>query len=193
MRLPSNLENIPSVNMYMNVFYIPWFVGLTSYIYKPATSSHFKPELLRWLLWLGLSLTTEALLMKIITYQDSRNETPQDSWNSQVPDLLNFTRFQLPSNRQQTREPKANLAVTFAQHLKVSELYEIYHDVFMNVPLSWNRIFHPKAHSWIYSRIRQLWRFEGERFLPNSSPTLAPRGSGLTPTICFHDKSSEFR
>jgi hypothetical protein len=29
-RLPSNLENIPSVNTYMNVFYIPWFVGLIS-------------------------------------------------------------------------------------------------------------------------------------------------------------------
>jgi hypothetical protein len=35
---PSNLKNIPSVNIYMNVFYI-------SYIYKPATSSHAKPEL----------------------------------------------------------------------------------------------------------------------------------------------------
>jgi hypothetical protein len=34
----SNLKNIPSVNMYMNVFYI-------SYIYKPATSSHTKPGL----------------------------------------------------------------------------------------------------------------------------------------------------
>jgi hypothetical protein len=37
-KTPSNLKNIPSVNMYMNVFYI-------SYIYKPATSSHTKPGL----------------------------------------------------------------------------------------------------------------------------------------------------
>jgi hypothetical protein len=44
-RLPSNIENIRSVNMYMNVFYIPWFAGLISYIYKPASSSHFKPGL----------------------------------------------------------------------------------------------------------------------------------------------------
>jgi hypothetical protein len=44
-RLPSNLKNIPSVNMFINVFYIPWFPGLISYIYKPTTSSHFKPEL----------------------------------------------------------------------------------------------------------------------------------------------------
>jgi hypothetical protein len=47
-KTPSNLKNIPSVNMYMNVFYI-------SYIYKPATSSHTKPGLfettsLTWLL-----------------------------------------------------------------------------------------------------------------------------------------------
>jgi hypothetical protein len=39
-KVPSNLKNIPNVNTYMNVFYI-------SYIYKPATSSHVKPELLR--------------------------------------------------------------------------------------------------------------------------------------------------
>jgi hypothetical protein len=47
-KVPSNLRNIPNVNMYMNVFYIP-------YIYKPATSSHIKPSLfdgtsLTWLL-----------------------------------------------------------------------------------------------------------------------------------------------
>jgi hypothetical protein len=39
-KVPSNLRNIPNVNMYMNVLYIP-------YIYKPATSSHIKPGLLR--------------------------------------------------------------------------------------------------------------------------------------------------
>jgi hypothetical protein len=39
-KVPSNLRIIPSVNTYMNVFYI-------SYIYKPATSSHAKPELWR--------------------------------------------------------------------------------------------------------------------------------------------------
>jgi hypothetical protein len=36
-RLPSNLRNIPNVNTYKNVFYIPWFAGLISYIYKSAT------------------------------------------------------------------------------------------------------------------------------------------------------------
>jgi hypothetical protein len=37
-KIPTNLGNIPSVNMYMNVFYIPWFAGLILYIYKPATT-----------------------------------------------------------------------------------------------------------------------------------------------------------
>jgi hypothetical protein len=37
-KTPSDSRNIPSVNTYMNVFYI-------SYIYKPATSSHTKPGL----------------------------------------------------------------------------------------------------------------------------------------------------
>jgi hypothetical protein len=39
-KVPSNPRNIPNVNTYMNILYI-------SYIYKPATSSHIKPGLLR--------------------------------------------------------------------------------------------------------------------------------------------------
>jgi hypothetical protein len=39
-KVPSNPRNIPNVNTCMNVFYI-------SYIYKPVTSSHAKPGLLR--------------------------------------------------------------------------------------------------------------------------------------------------
>jgi hypothetical protein len=65
-RLPLNLKNIPTVNMYTNVFLIPWFAGLISYIYKPVTSSHFKPGLLRWRLWLGLKLHSwKSSLVKI--------------------------------------------------------------------------------------------------------------------------------
>jgi hypothetical protein len=98
-RLPSNLENIPSVNMYINDFYIPWFVGLISYIYRFATSSHFKPGLLRWRLWLGFSLTSEALFMKITAHWSSRIEAPWNSWISQVSGLLNFVSFQTPELR----------------------------------------------------------------------------------------------
>jgi hypothetical protein len=60
-KIPSNLGNIPNVNMYTNVFYIPWFTGLISYIYKLATSSHLKPGLLRWRLWLCSFLIPEFL------------------------------------------------------------------------------------------------------------------------------------
>jgi hypothetical protein len=60
-KVPSNLRNIPNVNMYTNVLYILWFAGLTSYIYKPATSSHIKPGLLRRRLWLGFLLIHESL------------------------------------------------------------------------------------------------------------------------------------
>jgi hypothetical protein len=95
-RLPSNLENIPSVNMCINDIYILWFVGLVSYIYRLATSSHFKTGLLRWRLWLGFSLTSEALFMKITAHWSSWIEAAWNSWISQVPGLLNFASFQTP-------------------------------------------------------------------------------------------------
>jgi hypothetical protein len=89
------------VNMYMNVFYISWFTGLISYICKSSTSSHFKPGLLSWRLWLGLPLTSEALLVKIITYQDSRNETPQDSRISRF--LISCETDSRPANQKPIR------------------------------------------------------------------------------------------
>jgi hypothetical protein len=60
--IPSNLRNIPSVNMDMNVFYIPWFAGLISYIYQATTSSHVQPRLLRQRLWLGFFLISVSLI-----------------------------------------------------------------------------------------------------------------------------------
>jgi hypothetical protein len=54
-KVPSNLRNIPDVNTYINVFYI-------SYIYKPTTSSHIKPGLLRQRLWLGFLLIHESFI-----------------------------------------------------------------------------------------------------------------------------------
>jgi hypothetical protein len=54
-KVPSNPRNITNVNTYMNVFYI-------SYIYKPATSSHAKPGLLRQRVWLGFLLVRESFI-----------------------------------------------------------------------------------------------------------------------------------
>jgi hypothetical protein len=96
--LPSNLENISSVKMYINDFYIPWFAGLISYIYKLATSSHFKPGLLRWCIWLGFSLTSEALFINHRSLEFPI-EAPWNSWISQVLGLLNFASFQTPKLR----------------------------------------------------------------------------------------------
>jgi hypothetical protein len=50
-------------------------------------------------------------------------------------------------------------------------MYEIHQDFFMHVSFSRNRAFHPEGGSRIYSRIRQIRRFEGVRFFLNS-PTL---------------------
>jgi hypothetical protein len=90
-RLPSNLGNILNVNMYMKVFYILWFTGLISYIYKPTTSSHFKPGLFEMASLTWLPRTSEVFFTRIINHQDSRIE---DSRNSQIHNFLNFTRFQ---------------------------------------------------------------------------------------------------
>jgi hypothetical protein len=78
----------------MNVFYIPWFAELISYIYKTTTSSHSKSGLLKRRLWLGFSLTSEASFMKFITYWSSRTEALPDFWTSRVPGLPNFASSQ---------------------------------------------------------------------------------------------------
>jgi hypothetical protein len=46
-KFPSNLENIPSVNMYMNVFLHPVIYGANFIYLQACPSSHSKPELLR--------------------------------------------------------------------------------------------------------------------------------------------------
>jgi hypothetical protein len=91
-RLLSNLENIPNVNMYMNVFCILWFAGLISYIYKSATSSHFKPGLLKWRLWLGFFLTPEALI------HENHRSLWFPNWDSTR--FLNFADSWFPELRQ---------------------------------------------------------------------------------------------
>jgi hypothetical protein len=82
--IPSNSENIPSVNAHTNVFYI-------SCIYKLATSSHAKPELFwddnfdfasRWFV--------NALVQEVFTHRDSRTHSPPYSRISQIPEVRGF-------------------------------------------------------------------------------------------------------
>jgi hypothetical protein len=94
-KVPSEPRNIPSVNMYMNVFYI-------SYIYKPATSSHTKPGLfettsLTWLptdSWISPSRKSSYVVTSELDLQ-------------QIPELRRFPiswfrRFMTPGLRKFT-------------------------------------------------------------------------------------------
>jgi hypothetical protein len=106
LRLPSNLGNIPSVNMYMSVFYIPWFAELISYIYKLATRSHLESGLLALLLWLGSFMTStpssrrfagkqlpalhrwnlrRSRIITKLTANSTRNRAFLSSWRSSKP------------------------------------------------------------------------------------------------------------
>jgi hypothetical protein len=145
-RLPSNLENIPSVNMYMNVFYIPWFTGLTSYIYKSATSSHSKPGLfemtsLTWLLHdLRISYSWRTPLIVI---SESGLQPIPELRRFQLPEFCRFLvpglhRFNHPEiDSKFTRRSQIRL-LFFAYYWKAWKILETYQDPFMNVPLSRN-------------------------------------------------------
>jgi hypothetical protein len=77
-KIPSNQKNIPNVNTYMNVFYI-------SYIYKPATSSHVKPGLLRQRLGLGFLLFVNLLFIGTFTRYNLRTWSSVDFRFSHIP------------------------------------------------------------------------------------------------------------
>jgi hypothetical protein len=128
-RLPSNLKNISDVNMYLIDLYNPWSAELISYIYKPATSSHLEPRLLRQHLWPGLPLTFDPSFMKIANHQDLWTElqNPQPKRSSLWP--LKFPASQFPElakfpsslNEKQTYDPML-IRWLFRTILRVSKL-----------------------------------------------------------------------
>jgi hypothetical protein len=185
LRLPSNQGNFLNVNTYMKVFYIPWFTGLISYIYKPTTSSHFKPGLFEMTSLTWLPRTFEVLFTRIITHQDSRIE---ESWNLPIHNFLNFTRFQ-SSWKQQHCIQKAKFDIEFTKYSEGQQLAQNSTEL-----LSWTlscyefRISHYSHTHEHFHEFSSSDCFEGERFFLNS-PTLATRGSRLTPTIRFHENS----
>jgi hypothetical protein len=137
-RLSSNLKNIRNVNMYMNVFYIPWFVELISYIYKPATSSHFKPGLFETTSLTRLPWASEISFTKVITHRDSRTEVSE---NFQVDGFMRFTTFQSSRNKQQNYEPKPSSVINLWNIQKVSNLRSIQQNVFHEHHLATNLEF----------------------------------------------------
>jgi hypothetical protein len=148
------------------------------------------PDFQRWCLWLRLPLTYETSFTselrllkppKVRKIMTSRIRQILVARSSQVHDFLNSPDSSRPEigKRPVILMPirqfisclvSGSVKLTVAKHLQ--ERFPTTKDLV--------------THSRRYSRIRQLWRFEGERFLPNS-PTLAPRGRGLTPTIHFHE------
>jgi hypothetical protein len=162
----------------MNVFFI-------SYIYKPATSSHPKPglfetttlTLLLTCLWIPLFMTFEP---------DSRwiPESPvfRNSWlrRFEIPDrcvfaTLRLRKFKIPDHRE--------FATPRLRRFKIPDHREFTTTGFRRFEIPQNRkCFAPEKH---ISRASLNSMFRGWRVFLNS-PTLAPRGSGLTPMIRFH-------
>jgi hypothetical protein len=181
-KTPLRSRNIPNVNTYMNIFYI-------SYIYKPAISSHPKPGLfgtttLTLLLtgsWISLFMTSEPDLQHILEFLVSWS-----SWLRQfeIPDFRMFAtlrlhRFKIPENHMfailrlhRFKIPKNRVfAIPRLRRFKILE----------------NRVcFAPEKHILRISLNSTFW--EWQVFL--NSPTLAPRGSGLTPMIRFHENQN---
>jgi hypothetical protein len=169
-RLPSNLKNIPSVNTYMNVLYIPWFVGLISYIYRPATSSHFKPELFEM-----TSLTWPPIDSRGLIHEDLHSSRLANLDSLIFPKssnscLTDFAGFHSPWNIQPTYNPRS-IRRSSRTMLEDSQIMQNRQHFFANISLLWSRFSALRHIHEYYLWIRQLWRSKGERFLPNS-PTL---------------------
>jgi hypothetical protein len=93
-RLPLNLKNIPNVNMYMNVFWIPWFEGLISHIYKPDTCSHLKPGLLGQRPWL------QPFIHENSQSQRSSNWASESTAKEKFLKISEVSIFTIPRTRQ---------------------------------------------------------------------------------------------
>jgi hypothetical protein len=198
--VPSNLRNIPNVNMYMNVFHFP-------YIYKPTTSSHAKPGLLRRRLWLGFLLIRESLYLgnlhaprpsnskfsRFPNFIDSRFHGFVGSWlrvftGSRLQGLRGFKIPELPrfatSELRRSKIPDLHrFATSELRRFKIPDLHW-----FATSELRMFRILDLhrfNLHENLFHEFRETQHSEDDKFFLNS-PTLAPRGSRLTPTIRFH-------
>jgi hypothetical protein len=166
----------------MKVFYI-------SYIYKPAISSHPKPGLFG-MATLTLLLTGSCISLFVTSEPDLQHilEFPV-SWSSwlrqfEIPDFRMFAtprlhRFKIPENRM--------FAIPRLRRFKIPEnrLFVILKLRRFKIPEN-RECSVPGKH---ILRIPLNSTFRGWQVFLNS-PTLAPRGSGLTPTIRFHENQN---
>jgi hypothetical protein len=143
------------------------------------------PDFLRWRLWLGF---LEPL--KFHSRRSSLIKTPE----LRIPEIHgSITSWISPdSSHPETNNriaKKAKFSNYFMKYSKISDSREIQQDIFcehilvMNLEFPFFRHTHECFHVFGNSD-----GYEGDRFLPNSL-TLAPLGSGLTPTIRFHENS----
>jgi hypothetical protein len=178
--IPSNLGNIPNVNMYTNIFYIPWFTGLILYIYKLATSSHLKPGLSRWRLWLCSFLIPESL-----SHEDHRllrlpNQIFINSPNLLWSLIIAGFRFQIfASSWFQNSQGSTILKCIADSHGSARSVYH-FRTLLENLKNTWNSSgsLHERSiftklefssRGWFANlshKFRQTRRFEGVRFFP---------------------------
>jgi hypothetical protein len=200
-KVPSILRNIPNVNTYMNVFHF-------LYIYKPATSSHTKPWLLRRCLWLGFQLIREFLysgnphaprppnsnFSRFPNFIYSRFHGFAGSWLRVFAGswLQGLRGFKIPELHRFATSELRKFKVPDLHRFATSELCRFkIPDLHKFVTSELRRFKIPDLHRFnlpknLFHEFRQTRQFEGDRFFLNS-PTLAPRGSGLTLTIRFHE------
>jgi hypothetical protein len=135
---------------------------------------------------LAPSWSPNLLFMKVTAHCGSRIKTSPDSRFQNFADswFQNFIDFNHPkidyrfTHRSQIRLLFSHITWRSEKHLRLIRIS------------SWTFPFH-ETELFIPQVTHEFWQiqhFEGVRFLPNS-PTLAPRGSGLTPTIWFHENS----
>jgi hypothetical protein len=183
--IPLNLKNIPSVNTHTNVFCI-------SYIYKPATSSHAKPRL--------FETTTLTLLLADSQTppfrKSSRAVTPKFVFHH-IPEFHRFPKFvalqvhgfeSLQIRDFGTLAGSRFRAITRSQlrGFEGSGLQITAHSRLPDFVSSSLQIFASSLP--LKSCITNFINFDASRVTGfMNSPTLAPRGSGLTPTIRFHE------
>jgi TFIIF-interacting CTD phosphatase-like protein len=103
---------------------------------------------------------------------DSRTLQIPDSRTSQILDSRNFSDFDHPEIDSRFAHRSQIRPLLFAFYQKVSMMYEIHQDFFMNVAFSRNRASFSEGNLQIYPRVWQIRRFEGVRFFPNS-PTVS--------------------
>jgi hypothetical protein len=201
LRLSSNIKNILSVNMYKNVFY-PVICG-TIFTYLQA-SHQFTP----WTqTFEATPLTWSSLDLRPFIHENhqslrSPNWVPESTTEVKSFKISEVSIFTILRTRQVSTVLKwvADLQSN-AYSVIISHIIRGSANHVRNNKTPFQTFLRYGTDLWpSYSslntftnspKFQSLRSSEGERFLPNS-PTLAPRGSGLTLTIRFREQFSKF-